>query len=94
MARSRLMPTASSKEAPTAKSKKKNTTVPGDNGVLIFEQKDLSATIQTIHEGIPEIQDVRRVHFLGLGVSSLKRIPFSKRIDEIELEIILPQQMF
>jgi hypothetical protein len=74
------MPPASSSSKPTkanASSSKKATT-PGDDDLLTFEQKkDLSETIQTlegqrlerviqiIHEGVPEIRDVRPVPFLG-----------------------------
>jgi hypothetical protein len=66
---------SSSKKATTKKSGKKSAAVPGDDDVLTFEQKkDLSETldgqklervIQIIHEGVPEIRDVRPILFFG-----------------------------
>ena len=63
---------SSKKATTTKKSGKKSAAVPGDDDVLTFEQKkDLSEAIQTldgqklerviqiIHEGVPEIRDVR-----------------------------------
>ena len=67
---------SSSKKSTTKKSGKKSAAIPGDDDVLTFEQKkDLSEAIQTldgqklerviqiIHEGVPEIRDVRFVVF-------------------------------
>jgi bromodomain-containing factor 1 len=64
---------SSKKASTTKKSGKKSAAVPGDDDVLTFEQKkDLSEAIQTldgqklerviqiIHEGVPEIRDVRQ----------------------------------
>lgn len=63
---------SSKKATNTKKASKKSAAVPGDDDVLTFEQKkDLSEAIQTldgqklerviqiIHEGVPEIRDVR-----------------------------------
>lgn len=67
---------SSKKASTTKKSGKKSAAVPGDDDVLTFEQKkDLSEAIQTldgqklerviqiIHEGVPEIRDVRYLPF-------------------------------
>ena len=67
---------SSKKASTTKKSGKKSAAVPGDDDVLTFEQKkDLSEAIQTldgqklerviqiIHEGVPEIRDVRHLPF-------------------------------
>ena len=69
---------SSKKATTTKKSGKKSAAVPGDDDVLTFEQKkDLSEAIQTldgqklerviqiIHEGVPEIRDVRLTPSFG-----------------------------
>jgi len=85
---------ASSKKATnTKKAGKKSAAVPGDDDVLTFEQKkDLSEAIQNldgqklerviqiIHEGVPEIRDVRLFSFpdpyqLLICVLFIPRVP-------------------
>ncbi|KAG6911769.1 hypothetical protein DXG01_000015 [Tephrocybe rancida] len=79
-------------------SKKKMKKPIADNDVLTFEQKkDLSESIakldeqklekviQIIHEGVPEIRDVRRQHFLWTKTELIAACLQST--DEIELEI-------
>ena len=75
---------SSKKATSTKKSGKKSAAVPGDDDVLTFEQKkDLSEAIQTldgqklerviqiIHEGVPEIRDVRSLPYFGFLSQSL-----------------------
>jgi len=86
---------ASSKKATnTKKAGKKSAAVPGDDDVLTFEQKkDMSEAIQTldgqklerviqiIHEGVPEIRDVRPFPFHDLhhSLTSALLIPRAPR---------------
>ena len=76
---------SSKKGSTTKKSSKKSAAVPGDDDVLTFEQKkDLSEAIQTldgqklerviqiIHEGVPEIRDVRPFLFSDLCWSLIR----------------------
>ena len=92
--------TSSSKKASTTKkSSKKSAAVPGDDDVLTFEQKkDLSEAIQTldgqklerviqiIHEGVPEIRDVRLTALLWIHIGHSLHL---QSTEEIELEIDL-----
>ena len=96
------MPTASSSSKPM-KAGGKSATVAGDDDVLTFEQKkDLSEAIQTldgqklerviqiIHEGVPEIRNVRLPSFSGSPCQLLIHpLFYPQSTEEIELEIDL-----
>ena len=95
---------SSKKATTTKKSGKKSAAVPGDDDVLTFEQKkDLSEAIQTldgqklerviqiIHEGVPEIRDVRLFPLFSRSQrwSLMHALCYPQSTEEIELEIDL-----